>query len=64
MGDRTGLALEMTNAYSRGNVTLMVNLGYVTLYNNVYERRRRPEFDAGLPHEFSGSLGATSGSLG
>ena len=59
MGDRTSLALEMTNADSRGNVTLMVTLGYVTLDNNVYERRRRHEFDAGLPHEFRGSLGAT-----
>ena len=58
IGNRPSLALEITPPHRHGNVIVMVMFEHATLYNNLYERRRRLEVDSALSHHFTESLRA------
>ena len=56
VGREAALELEAYQPDQRGNVDMFVNFGHVTMYNKVCERRRCPDFDVALSHEFTRSL--------
>ena len=58
VGDRASLSLTMSDPDRRGICSVWIHFGHVSLYNNLFERRQRTEFDSGLSSYFSESLGA------
>ena len=56
--------LELGEADSQGNCSLMVGFEKVCFFNNLYERRGRSEVDGGLSRNFTESVGPTSNCLG
>ena len=58
VGGRATLSLSMTDPDSRGRSSVYIHFGQVSLYNNLYERRHRPEVDSVVSSYFSESLGA------
>ena len=58
VGGRATLSLSMTDPDSRGRSSVYIHFGQVSLYNNLYERRHRPEVDSVVSSYFSESVDA------
>ena len=64
VGDWPSLSLLVTEPDTIGKCSVMLCVEHAAVYNNVYERRMRPEVDSALSRHFTESLGRTSSRLG